>query len=120
MSNLRPKGVHVAIGEEEFDLLFTIGAIEEIQEETGLGLFDAMQEIAGAVDGKTSKETLKCYKSVVKALTGKDEDFIKKITWAEYSSLARQIIESFGFSLPDADEDEDEDDEDAPKRKAEA
>ena len=119
MSDLRPKGVHVTIGGEEFELLFTIGAIEDIQEATGLGLFDVMQKIASAVDGNTSKETLKCYKAVLHVMTGKDEEFFRKIPWGEYAPLAKKMLEAFGISLPDPDEDEDDDDEEKdPKTKA--
>ena len=120
MSDLRPKGTVVKAGGEELKLLFTIGSIEEIQEATGMGLFDAMQKIASAIDGNTSKETLTCYKSVLQALTGKDEEFFRAIEWSDYRRLARQIVNAFGISLPDPDDEEDEDDEDSDDPKEES
>lgn len=121
MSDLRPKGVMVTIGEGEHELLFTIGVIENIQNDTGLPLFDAMQMMAKAVDGNTSNEVLKCYKKVLTALTGKPEEEFNSIRWDEYSKIARKTLEAFGISLPEPDEDEeDNDDEEDPKRAAEA
>lgn len=120
MSDLRPKSTVVKVGGEELKLLFTIGAIEEIQESTGLGLFEAMQKVASAIDGNTSKETLTCYQTVLQILTGKDEQFFRGIEWGEYRGLAHKIVQAFGISLPDPDGDEDEDDEDSddPKEKS--
>ena len=53
MSDLRPTGAPVTIGGQEYNILFTIGAIEAIQETCNKALVNIMPAIARVADYKT-------------------------------------------------------------------
>ena len=53
MSDLRPIGAPVVIGGQEYNILFTIGAIEAIQETCNKALVETMPAIARVADFKT-------------------------------------------------------------------
>lgn len=119
MSDLRPRGVSVEIGGQERKLLFTINAIDEIQEKCNLPLLDAVAFVAKAADGAMDRETLGRFRTIATVLINseKGENFSEEeigyiITLENYFKVARAILEAYGISLPDPDEDEDEDDDD--------
>ena len=59
MSDLRPIGAPVVIGGQEYNILFTIGAIEAIQETCNKALVETMPAIARVADFKTDSEDVK-------------------------------------------------------------
>lgn len=118
MSDLRPTGAPVVIGGREYNILFTIGAIEAIQETCNKALVETMAAIARVADFKTDSEDVKTFYNVIAAFltvnTGKEvkiEDIDGIIKPAEMKKIAITLLEAYGFSMPDPDSD-DEDSED--------
>ena len=76
MSDLRPIGAPVVIGGQEYNILFTIGAIEAIQETCNKALVETMPAIARVADFKTDSEDVKTFYNVIAAFltvdTGKE------------------------------------------------
>lgn len=121
MSDLRPNGVEIEIGGQKRKLLFTINAIDEIQEKCNMPLYDAVKNVARAADGKTDHDTLQNFRSVITILLndGEEEALTEKavgemIDIGNYSRVAWLVLEAYGISMPDPDEadDEEEDEED--------
>lgn len=120
MSDLKPCGVKCMIGGQERNLLFTINAIDSIQEKCNMPLFDTIKYIAKAADGNTEHDTLVQYRAVVTALLNDENDGSltekevgKMITIENYRAIAENVLGAFGLSMPDPDEGDDmEDDED--------
>ena len=119
MSDLRPIGAPVVIGGQEYNILFTIGAIESIQETCNKALVETMPAIARVADFKTDSEDVKTFYNVIAAFltvdTGKEvkaEDIDGIIKPAEMKKIAITLLEAYGFSMPDPDSDgEDTEDE---------
>ncbi len=119
MSDLRPIGAPVVIGGQEYNILFTIGAIEAIQETCNKALVKTMPAIARVADFKTDSEDVKTFYNVIAAFltvdTGKEvkaEDIDGIIKPAEMKKIAITLLEAYGFSMPDPDSDgEDTEDE---------
>ena len=119
MSDLRPIGAPVVIGGQEYNILFTIGAIEAIQETCNKALVETMTAIARVADFKTDSEDVKTFYNVIAAFltvdTGKEvkaEDIDGIIKPAEMKKIAITLLEAYGFSMPDPDSDgEDTEDE---------
>ena len=76
MSDLRPIGAPVVIGGQEYNILFTIGAIEAIQETCNKALVETMPAIVRVADFKTDSEDVKTFYNVIAAFltvdTGKE------------------------------------------------
>ena len=119
MSDLRPIGAPVVIGGQEYNILFTIGAIEAIQETCNKALVETKPAIARVADFKTDSEDVKTFYNVIAAFltvdTGKEvkaEDIDGIIKPAEMKKIAITLLEAYGFSMPDPDSDgEDTEDE---------
>lgn len=119
MSDLRPRGVKCEIGGQERNLLFTINAIDSIQEKCNAPLFDAIKYVAMAASGKMDHDTLVQYRAIVTVLLNDENDGAltekevgKMITIENYRSVADRVLNAFGISMPDPDEGDDmEDDE---------
>ena len=118
MSDLRPTGAPVVIGGQEYNILFTIGAIEAIQESCNKALVETMPAIANVANYRTDADDLRTFYNVVaafvtvdsgKKVTADDIDGIMKPT--EMQKIAITLMEAYGFSMPDPDSD-DEDSED--------
>lgn len=115
MSDLRPKGVEIDFGGQKRELLFTINAIDEIQSELNLPLFDAIQIIGNAADGDMSHETLDGYRKILSILLSNDSESVSAkevgdmVTFGNYIQMAWSILNAFGLSNPEPDEDEDDD-----------
>lgn len=118
MSDLRPTGAPVVIGGQEYNILFTIGAIEAIQESCNKALVETMPAIANIANYRTDADDLRTFYNVVaafltvdsgKKVTADDIDGIMKPT--EMQKIAITLMEAYGFSMPDPDSD-DEDSED--------
>lgn len=119
MSDLRPMGVETELGGQKRNLLFTINAIDEIQEKCNMPLMDTMKYVAKAADGKMDHETLENFRIMVTALVNSEsgehyseEDVGRWITIENYRQVAWKVLEAYGISLPDPDEDDDSDEED--------
>lgn len=120
MSDLKPRGVDIEIGGQEYKLLFTINAIDEIQAKCNMPLFDVVKLIAGAADGKMDHDTLVNYRAVATILLNcnsivelTEKEVGNLIELENYTRVAVSILRAYGISLPDPDEDEEfeEDDE---------
>lgn len=123
MSDLRPRGIAVEIGGQEYKLLFTINAIDEIQEKCNLPLFDAVKYVAQAADGKMDHDTIQNFRTIVTILlndgTGEElteEEVGRLLSLENYIKTAWDVLKAYGISIPDPDEDDDfEEDDDDPK-----
>lgn len=118
MSDLRPKGIKVALGGQERRLLFSINAIDGIQEKCNMPLYDAMKYIARAADGKKDHDTLVQYRTVTTVLLNEENDGSltekevgKMITLENYQDIAQNILLAYGIAIPDPDEGDDMDDD---------
>lgn len=118
MSDLKPCGVKCVIGGQERNLLFTINAIDSIQEKCNMPLFDAIKYIAMAADGNTEHDTLVQYRAIVTVLLNDENDGSltekevgKMITIENYRAIAENVLSAFGISIPDPDESDDMDDD---------
>ena len=118
MSDLRPTGAPVIIGGQEYNILFTIGAIEAIQETCNKALVETMPAIVNVANYGTSSEDINTFYNVIAAFLTVDSG--KKVTVeeidgimkpAEMQKIAITLMEAYGFSMPDPDS-EDEDLED--------
>ena len=103
------------MGGQEYNILFTIGAIEAIQETCNKALVKIMPAIARVADYKTDSEDIKTLYSVVAAFltveTGKEvkvEAIDGLIKPAEMQKLAITLLETYGFSMPDPDSDDED------------
>ena len=118
MSDLRPEGVRTLIGGQEHRLLFTIGTIDEIQEQCNMPLADTAKAVIDLIEGKTDTDTLTTFYRVLAALlNGEDggsrrlEDVDGLIEPLKFRSVAWKIMEAYGISQPEPDEDDEDDEE---------
>lgn len=125
MSDLNPRGISAMIDGGEHKLLFSINAIDEIQDRLDMPFLDAIEHIAHIADWSTDKEDLKALKTVLSVLISTPEKQITDsqigdmIEFRELQGIAWKILEAYGISMPEpAENEEDEDDED-PKEAAE-
>ena len=119
MSDLRPKGIEVELGGQKRNLLFTINAIDEIQESCNLELWDAMEYAAKAAVGNIDHDTIVNFRLIVKILwndAGETELTEKEVgqmlTKDNYVGVAKAVMRAFGVSIPDPDDEEDREDDD--------
>lgn len=118
MSDLRPKGVEIEIGGQKRTLLFTINAIDEIQEKCNMPLLDAMKYVAQAADGETDHDTVQNFRAIITVLLNDEnsgslteKEVGRMIDIGNYSSVAWTVLNAYGISNPDPDEEDDEEDE---------
>lgn len=122
MSDLNPKGIPVELGGQERNLLFTINAIDEVQEALNMPLFDAIQYAADAADNKLDHETITGFRTLVTVLLNcgqkekvTEEEVGQMLTLPKYHEMAWKVLEAFGVSIPEPqDDEEDETEEEAP------
>lgn len=125
MSDLNPKGVTLELGGQEYKLLFTLNAIDEIQEATNKPLFEAVQAAAGAADGKMDHETILHLRTILTILINDsggnltEKEVGRMLTLANFQQAAWKVLQAFGLDIPepseDDEEDEEEEDADSPK-----
>ena len=114
MSDLRPEGVKVKIGGQEYKFLLTINKIDEIQTRCNMPLSDAVELIAAAADGET-EGTLKVYRSVLSILMDvPEQEAGEKVTFADYQRVAWAMLAAYGISMPEPDDEEDEEEGEEP------
>lgn len=115
MSDLRPEGVKVKIGGQEYKFLLTINKIDEIQTRCNMPLSDAVELIAAAADGETEGKTLKVYRSVLSILMDvPEQEAGEKVTFADYQRVAWAMLAAYGISMPEPDDEEDEEEDEEP------
>lgn len=113
MSDLRPEGVKVKVGEQEYSFLLTINKIDEIQSRCNMPLSDAVELIAAAADGDTEGKTLKVYRSVLSILMDvPEQEAGEKVTFADYQRIAWAMLAAYGVSMPEPDDEEKDEEED--------
>lgn len=116
MSDLRPKGIPVMINGEERHLLFTLNAIDEIQDH-----FDApMTEVWDKLTDKRESEktirylicTLLNDEAAREQRNGKElksyteEEVGWAITVENVNEIMMALLDAYGLSLPEPDEDD--------------
>lgn len=115
MSDLRPEGVKVKIGGQEYKFLLTINKIDEIQTRCNMPLSDAVELIAAAADGETEGKTLNVYRSVLSILMDvPEQEAGEKVTFADYQRVAWAMLAAYGISMPEPDDEEDEEEGEEP------
>lgn len=120
MSDLRPKGIEMEIGGQKRYLLFTINAIDEIQEKCNAPLLDAMEYVANAASGETDHDTLQNFRTIVTVLLNDEGDgnltekeVGRMLTINNLASIAVNVLRAYGVSIPEPDDsDADEEEED--------
>ncbi len=116
-TDLNPRGVKITIGGEEYEILFTINAIDAIQTETSLPIFDVMEKILHSAYGNLDPENLRTFRTVLTILLQEtdpemtEEKVGKAVIITEYGEIAGAMLKAFGVSVPEPDEDDDDDDE---------
>ena len=125
MSDLRPHGVKVEITNETVELLFPIGAIDEIQSECNLGIFDVMERILQSSHMVLTHDVVDVFSKTLAVVINYNnsdyqvtpDDLLDAILLDQYPQLASAMLDAFGVSLPEKDEDEDDDEEETIKKK---
>lgn len=126
MSDLNPKGVSAMIDGGEHRLLFSINAIDEIQDRLNMPFLDAIEHVAHVADRSTAKEDLQVLKTIVSVLISTPEKQITDsqigdmIEFREMTGIAWKLLEAYGLHMPEPSEDEedDEDDDEDPRKAA--
>ena len=122
MSDLKPSGIKVDIGRSECEFLFTIEAIEAIQENCNAPLMDVIGNISRVADGGTDTQDLKVFCTVIAALCQKEgtkysaKDIDGVLKPAEFPVVAWKILEAYGISMPEPDEEEEDEDDENPNQ----
>ena len=114
MSDLRPTGTPVVVEGEERHLLFTLNAIDELQESFDL---DLGQIVDNLTDKQLSSDTLRKMLTILlndeaerEALKGNElkRYTVKEIGWVltldNQLEYALAILKAYGLSLPEAEE----------------
>lgn len=122
MSDLRPRWETLEIGEEKFRLLFSIKAIDEIQSELNIPIFDAAEAMLRAAKGAIDAKTVGIYAGVITAIINANNikkvtinDVIEQITPENYIINAVTLVELLWSGMPEEDDYNPDDDEDEEK-----
>lgn len=126
MSDLRPRRELIEIGEEKFWLLFSIKAIDEIQSELNLPIFDAAEHLLNAAKMDINQNTIRVYAGVLSALinvNGKKKvslsEAVEMLTTENYVETAFRLVELFWESMPEKEDYDPDDEEEETEKKAE-
>ena len=118
MSELQPRGVPITIGGKERRFLFTLSAVDEVQNEFGLPVSEVIEKLAN------NNEIIDTASRIALILLNGDIERDRKKNnsdeplWTEtelkdeiditmLGMLVRTILKSYGYSIPDLEEDED-------------
>lgn len=118
MSDLRPSGISVNLGGQERKLLFTLNAIDVLQDEHG----KPIDEIVRSLTNDSNDH--KVFISVVTALLNDEADREKTLNEKElpivtpqltgwlidqsnYAEVFIAVLKAYGYSFPEPDEDSD-------------
>ena len=119
MSALRPRGVKIELGGNSYEFLFTLNAIEQIQDETGMTLQECIRSLT---EPETVTRTLRTTAKILindylertesepELLTDKTVGWI--VTLENQADVLVAILQAYGLSMPEPDEDEEEFEED--------
>ena len=121
MSTLRPRGVKVVLQGNSYEFLFTLNAIDSLQDATGLSL-------QACIKALTEPETVThMLKTTARVLindylerTQENPEYITDKTVGWLINLENQgevlvaILEAYGLSMPEPDEDAEEEEETDP------
>jgi len=116
MSLLKPQGVKITLGDKEYELLFTLNAIDQIQEESGATL----QEAVGALtDPDAVVKTLRMMTRILvndylerteqenpEYLTDKTVGWL--VTLENQGDVLVKILKAYGLSMPEGEDDEED------------
>lgn len=110
MSNLRPKGQEIVVEGVKRYLLFTLNAIDEIQDEMDCSLEEAVNRLT---DKRESAKTMKKMVSILLNDEADRKEGLKRYTPEEIGREITQenlqetllaILRAYGLSLPEPDE----------------
>ncbi len=116
MSDLRPKGVPVKIGGEEHNLLFTINAVDEIQDKLNVPIDEAFDSLTNPWEAwKALKTILTCllndeqkrnkfYGEAKEAKAYTEEEVGWLVTETDKYVIIEAILKAYGVSLPETEE----------------
>lgn len=120
MSSMRPKGVRITLGGEEREFLFTLNAIDEIQSESEMTVFETLQGLTDVhTQPSMAKLLVRCLyndsveyekykdpKSTAKTITDKEAGWL--ITNENLQEVVGAIIKAYGLSVPEPEEGDDD------------
>lgn len=111
MSDLRPKGIPVTIGGVERHFLFTLNAIDEIQDHYKMPLSEVIEKFA---DKEESYKTMRYVITVLlndeaERENGQSTVTEKEVGWMitleNEAEIITAVFRAYGYSLPEGDKD---------------
>ena len=119
MSDLRQQGVEIELGGQKRNLLFTLNAIDDIQERCNMPLIDAVRKVGEVIDNNAQDhDAITVFRAVVTSLLNgsdgepvTDSEVGRMIHVGNYKLVAWKVLEAYGISIPDPDEDDEDDEE---------
>lgn len=122
MRDLKPNGTKIELGGETHSILFTLNAIDEIQEKCNMPLADAMERTVDAYEGKLDHETLTAFRALLAGLLSAEEDAVevtpeeagRLLHIGNYRWIAAEVLRAYGLTVPDPDENDEEGEEESP------
>ena len=115
MSDLKPKGSRIVFDGEERELLFTLNAVEQLQEETDLPLDALMQQF---LQEDTERMLLVILRILLNDEAERRQYFENKelpryeekdmrwlVTMSNIVEYITAVLEAYGISMPKAEED---------------
>ncbi len=116
MSDLRPRGTPVAIDGEERHLLFTLNAIDEIQDHFDAPMSDVWDKLTDKRESEKTIRYLVCTllndEAAREQRNGKElksyteEEVGWAITIGNVNEIMMALLDAYGLSLPEPDEDD--------------
>lgn len=116
MSDLRPKGVPVKIGGEEHNLLFTINAVDEIQDRMNLPIDEVFDSLTNPWEAwKALKTMLACllndeqgrkkfYGEIQETKVYTEEEVGWMVLETDKYVIIEAMLRAYGVSLPETEE----------------
>ena len=126
MSDLRPKGTMITLGDKEYGMLFNLNAIDDIQDHFDISI-SALGDLM-----KDERKAFKALKYIVALLINEwigdngnavepvTEQFVgRKISVANMGELKTSVFAAFTAGTPKGDDDEGESEEESPNAASE-
>lgn len=115
MSLLKPRGVKIELGGKEYEFLFTLNAIDALQDEMGLTLSECVKALTEpSTVTKFLRTTAKVLMNDYLERTEENPEYVTDKTVGWFVTLENQsdvlvaILKAYGLSMPDTDEDDEE------------
>ncbi len=118
MSELLPRGVPITIGGKERRFVFTLSAVDEVQNEFGMPVSEVIEQLAdnNAIIDTAARVALILLNGDIERDRKKNKS--DEPIWTEtelkdeidvtmMGMLVRTILKSYGYSIPEMEEDED-------------